>query len=124
MKRQRLFIIFILVVSLVIAGVAGKAAAAQNYDRQGLVDLMKKYIGALVKHTPGDLPFADKVKFTENSDKGIEFLEVGKGLWETATEGHKGFEIYAADPVAQAAAALVVMKENNKDIIIRGALQA
>lgn len=117
MKRQRLFIIFILVVSLVIAGVAGKAAAAQNYDRQGLVDLMKKYISALVKHTPGDLPFADKVKFTENSDKGIEFLEVGKGLWETATEGPKGFEIYAADPVAQAAATLVVMKENNKDII-------
>jgi hypothetical protein len=117
MKAQRLFIILWLVVSLAIMGVAGSASAAQNYDRQGLVDLMQKYIGALVKHSPGDLPFADKVKFTENSDKGIEFLAVGKGLWETATESPKGFEIYAADPVAQAAATLVVMKENNKDII-------
>ncbi len=120
MKTQRLFITLMLIVSLAIMGIACSQKSlriAKDYDRQGLVDLMQRYIGALAKHTPGDLPFADKVKFTENTDKGIEFLAVGKGLWETATEGPKGFEIYAADPVAQAAATLVVMKENNKDII-------
>ncbi|MBN1908064.1 MAG: hypothetical protein JW927_23505 [Deltaproteobacteria bacterium] len=118
MKMQRLCITLLLIVSLAIMGMACSGKKAQEYDRQGLVDLMQKYIGSLVKHTPGDLPFADQVKYTENSDKGIEFLAVGKGLWETATEGPKGFEIYAADPVAQAAATLVVMKENNKDIIL------
>lgn len=117
MKTQRLFVTLMLVVSLTIMGIAGLASAGQECDRQCLVDLMQKYVGALAKHAPNDLPFADKVKYTENTDKGIEFLALGKGLWETATEGPKGFEIYAADPVAQAAATLVVMKENNKDII-------
>jgi hypothetical protein len=48
----------------------------------------------------------------------VEFLEVGKGLWENATGGPTEFQIYAADPEAQAATALVVMQEKEKDIML------
>jgi hypothetical protein len=99
-------------------GTIGSATAAPKCDRQCLVDLIQKYIRALANNNPKDLPFAEKVKFTENSDNGVDFLEVGKGLWENATGGPTEFQIYAADPEAQAAACLVVMKEKNKDILL------
>jgi hypothetical protein len=118
MKLHRLVILLALAVSLALFGTTGSATAASKCDRQCLADLMQKYVGALAKHDPKALPFADKVKFTENSDKGVDILEVGKGLWETASGGPTEFQIYAADPEAQAAACLVVMKEQEKDILL------
>jgi hypothetical protein len=118
MKAKQLLIVFAVAVSLAMAGTMSPAMAAQKCDRQCLVDLMQKYLGAMVKHDPKSLPFADKVKFTENTDKAIEFLEVGKGLWETASGGPADFQIYAADPEAQAVACLVVMKEKEKDMML------
>ncbi len=72
----------------------------------------------MVKHDPSGLPFASNVKFTENTDKTIEVLPIGKGLWETASAGPTNYQIYAADPVEHSAACLVVMKENGKDIYL------
>jgi hypothetical protein len=118
MKLQRLIIGFVLAVSLVMLGTSGCITTAPKCDRQCLVDLMQKYIGALANHNPQGLPFAEKVKFTENSAEGVDLLEVGKGLWENATGGPTEFQIYAADPEAQAAACLVVMKEKDKDILL------
>ena len=118
MKLHRLTLSVTLVVLLVMIGMIGCTASDSRYDRQGLVDLMQTYVGALANHNPEGLPFAEKVKFTENSEKTVEFLEVGKGLWENATGGPTEFQIYAADPEAQAAACLVVMKENDKDIML------
>jgi hypothetical protein len=118
MKLHRLIIAIFLVVSFIIPGITGCTKSSPELDRQGLVDLMQKYVGDLANHSPGDLPFAENVKFTENSDKGVDVLEVGKGLWENATEGPTEFSIYAADPVIQAAVCLVVMKEKDKDIML------
>jgi hypothetical protein len=123
MKLLGSIIVFVLVVSLAILGTgcatfAPKALSAPKYDRQDLVDLMQKDVGALANHNPNDLPFAETVKFTENSEEGIDVLEVGKGLWENATGGPTEFQIYAADPETQAAACLVVMKEKEKDIML------
>jgi hypothetical protein len=118
MKLKRSIIVFVLVVSLAMLGMIGCTKTAPKCDRQGLVDLMQKYVGALANHNPNDLPFAETVKFTENSEEGIDVLEVGKGLWENATGGPTEFQIYAADPEAQAAACLVVMKEKDKDILL------
>jgi hypothetical protein len=108
MKFQRLTIAFALAVSLCMFGMTGCATDAANCDRQCLIDLMQRYVGALANHDPKSLPFAEKVKF----------LEVGKGLWENATAGPTDFQICAADPEAQAAACLVVMKEKEKDILL------
>ena len=118
MKLQRSIIAFALTVSLALLGTIACNMFAPKYERQGLVDLMQKYVGALANHDPKDLPFAENVKFTENSTEGVQFLKVGQGLWETATGGPTEFQIYAADPEAQAAACLVVMKEDNKDIML------
>jgi hypothetical protein len=123
MKFQRLITAFALAVSLAVFAAMGSATAAPKCDRQCLIDLMQKYIGALSKHAPKDLPFAEKVKFTENSEKTVEFLEIGKGLWENATGGPTEFQIFVADPEAQAAACLVVMKEKDKDIILGARLK-
>ena len=118
MKLHRLLIAFVLVVSFVMLGITGCTKSSHKLDRQGLADLMQKYVVALANHNPGELPFAENVKFTENSDKGIDLLDVGKGLWENATGGPTEFQIYAADPELQAAVCLVVMKEKDKDIML------
>lgn len=117
MKSAQWAIVIASAILLAIAGTMNPAAAAQKCDRQCLVDMMQKYLGALVKHDPKGLPFAPKVKFTENSEKTVEVLEVGKGLWETASGGPTEFQIYAADPEGQAAACLTIMQESGKDII-------
>jgi hypothetical protein len=87
-------------------------------NRQCLEKMMRDYVAAMVKHDPSGLPFAKNVKFTENTDKTIEVLPIGKGLWQTASAGPSDYQIYAADPVEHAAACLVVMKENGKDIYL------
>ncbi len=118
MKLKQLQISFAVAISLALLGTMNPALAAQKCDRQCLVDLMQKYIGALAKNDPKSLPFAEKVKFTENNDKTIEVLAMGKGLWETASGGPAEFQIYAADPDLQTATCLVVMKEKDKSIML------
>jgi len=118
MKLQRLTIAFSLAISLAMLGTMGFTTSAPTCDRQCLADLMQQYIGALANNDPTALPFAEEVKFTENSAATVELLEVGEGLWENATGGPTDFQIYAADPEAQAAACLVVMRESDKDILL------
>ena len=94
---------------------AGNLQAAQTCDRECLVTTMKNYLAALVKHDPKSVPLDSDVKFTENT----VILPVGEGLWVTASGGPSDFQIYAADPVTQQVAALVVMKENsNADVLL------
>ncbi len=90
--------------------------AAQTCDRQCLVTLMKNYLAALVAHNPSAVPFDQYVKFTQNTAN----IPVGYGLWETASGGPSEFQIYAADPVNQQVACLVMMKENNNKNILLG----
>jgi hypothetical protein len=88
--------------------------AAPTCDRECLVTLMKNYLAALVKHDPTLVPLDKEVKFTENTAN----IPVGDGLWVTASGGPSEFQIYAADPVAQQVACLVMMKENrNRDVL-------
>ena len=90
--------------------------AAQTCDRQCLVDMMKKYLAALIAHNPSAVPFDQYVKFTQNTAN----IPVGYGLWETASGGPSEFQIYAADPVNQQVAGLFMMKENNNKNILLG----
>jgi hypothetical protein len=93
--------------------------AAVSLDRPALIDLMKQYLAALVVHNPKAVPFAEKVKFVEST----AVIPVGEGLWITASEGPGPFQIYAADPVAQQVACLVMMKETKKDIMLGARLK-
>jgi hypothetical protein len=112
MKMKHLGIALVLL-SLLVA--PSFLQAAQNCDRQCLVDLMKDYLAALVAHNPKAVPFDKDVKFTENTAN----IPVGDGLWVTASGGPSEFQVYAADPVAQQVACLVMMKENsNQDVLL------
>jgi hypothetical protein len=123
MKLKPLIVVLGMAVSLVMTGAFSPATAAPQCDRQCLVDLMQQYLAAMVKHDPKAVPFSKTVKFTENTDKSIEVLPVGKGLWETASGGPSDFQVFAADPEAQAVACLVIMKEKDKDIFLGARLK-
>jgi hypothetical protein len=120
MKMQRLIIAAGLIASIALLGASGPVFA-QSYecDRQCLVHVMQQYLAALVKHDPKAVPFAREVKFVESTAN----IPVGKGLWVTASDGPSEFQIYAADPVAQQVACLVMMKENNRDILLGARLK-
>jgi len=109
---------------LVLLSIAAPAclSAAPTCDRQCLVTIMQNYLAALVKHDPAAVPFDKYVKFTENAAN----IPVGYGLWVTASGGPSEFQIYAADPVAQQVAALVMMQETgdtNELVAVRLRLQ-
>lgn len=116
MKIKRLIMI-VATAALAIAGTCNILESAQTCDRECLVTLMKNYLAALVKHDPGLVPFDKEVKFTENTAN----IPVGDGLWVTASGGPSEFQIYAADPVAQQVACLVMMKENKNQDVLFGA---
>jgi hypothetical protein len=82
MKMKRLIVSFFMV-SILIIGASNPLQAAPTCDRQCLVALMQDYLAALVKHDPKAVPFADEVKFTENTAN----IPVGEGLWVTASGG-------------------------------------
>ncbi len=130
MKFRQMIATIGVLASLILLGACGPQAKQEpaqttqatqdmKYDRQGLVDLAGKYLAAMVKHEPSAVPFAEKVKFTENTAE----IPVGKGLWTTASGGPSEFQIYAADPVAQQVAFLVMMKETDKDILLGARLK-
>jgi len=114
--------VFMLIAVLGLIALSVSSAQAQC-DRQCLEKMMKDYVAAMVKHDPSTLPFASNVRFTENSEKTIDVLPIGKGLWQTASAGPDSFQIYAADPVEHSAACLAMMKENGKDIYFGGRIK-
>jgi hypothetical protein len=107
------------IASIAVLGAFGplQAAPAVKCDRECLVKTMKDYLAALVKHDPSAMEISVHAKFVENTAN----IPVGDGLWRTASGGPGEFQIYAADPVAQQVACLVMMKENNNQDIILGA---
>jgi len=97
----------------VIIGWAGLTACSHKIDHQDLVDLMDRYLEALARNDPSGIPLAGDVKFVENT----QVMQIGEGLWETATGGTTEFRIFVADPVGGQVAFLGVMEENAKPTI-------
>jgi hypothetical protein len=132
MKMRKAVAIVAVIASLAILGTSCKAPetkapeaqapetqAVVQCDRQCLLDLMQRYLAALVAHDPKAVPFAEKVRFMESTAE----IPVGEGLWITASGGPGPFQIYAADPVAEQVTCLVTMKEVNKDILLGARLK-
>ncbi len=111
MKPKYLMILFAVLASILVLG-----GCASKDPRQELLDLMEQYLTALVNNDPSTIPFADEVKFVENTEN----IPVGEGLWKTASGGPIEFQIYAADPVAKQVAALVMMQENDNENCLAG----
>lgn len=111
MKPKYPMIMLAVLASILILG-----GCSSRVSRQELLNLMGQYLTALVDHDLAAVPFADDVKFVENTEN----IAVGEGLWKTASGGPTEFQIYAADPVAQQVAALVMMKENEDGNCLAG----
>jgi len=92
---------------------AGLTACTRPVNRQDLVDLMDRYLEALARNDPSGIPFAGDVKYVENTEE----MQIGEGLWETATGGTTEFRIFVADPVAGQVAFLGVLEENARPTI-------
>jgi hypothetical protein len=81
--------------------------AASPCNRECLNGFVDKYLSALIAHDPAKLPLAKDVKFTENG----QVLEIGDGLWRTASSIGT-YKLYVADPEAGQVALIGTLDEN------------
>lgn len=81
-------------------------------DRECLIDITDSYLAALVAHAPDTAPLADEVRFTENT----LLLNVGEGLWQTATAVPDAFAIYVPDPVSRMMGFIGMMEKEGETI--------
>lgn len=81
-------------------------------DRDCLIDLADRYLAALVRHDPDAAPLADKPRFTENT----VLMDVGEGLWRTASAVPDDFAIYVPDPVSRMIGFIGMMEEQGEPI--------
>ena len=104
-----------LLVTSVSAAPLGGSGVAPPCNRACMIDIVDRYLAALVRHSPAGLPLNRDVKFTENTAR----LKVGsEGLWVGASELPTGFRIYAIDVDAGEAGFYGVMKERDRPLII------
>jgi hypothetical protein len=89
---------------------AGRPAA--SCDRACLESVVNDYLAALVARDPSKVPFADNVKFTENTAR----LKPGEGFWQTAN-GRGTFRLYFAEPEAGEAGFIGTMREWDNPVI-------
>jgi len=83
-------------------------------DRDCLIGLADDYVAALVAHDPASVPLADRVRYSENT----VLLEVGEGLWQTATAGPEDFRIYVPDPVSRMIGYFNVMQSGGEPVML------
>lgn len=88
-------------------------AAETACGRDCLIAHVERYIGALAAHDPEALPLAADIRYTENGQQ----LDIGKGLWATASKGST-YEIYVADPQTGEVGLFGVIEENGAPALL------
>jgi hypothetical protein len=79
--------------TMMLAALAIPAPAAAQCDRACLVEIAGEYMTALAAQDGSSLPWAERVRFTENDVA----LMVGDGLWATVSRVHEP-QLVLADP--------------------------
>ena len=69
-------------------------AVGPNCDHDCLTGILDQYLAGLVAHDPARVPFADRVKCTENNVQ----LRIGDGLWGTVSGIRHSADLKFADP--------------------------
>ncbi|MGB6451473.1 MAG: hypothetical protein WBE92_12040 [Steroidobacteraceae bacterium] len=80
--------------AVAVGGAARAAGTAPSCDRACLTGILDQYLAGLVAHDPSRVPFATKVKFTENNVQ----LRIGDGLWGTVSGIRHDSDLSFADP--------------------------
>jgi hypothetical protein len=94
------------------AAQANLFGAPGNCDKACLTGIADAYFAALVAHDPSKAPMAPRAKATENTMA----VNIGDGLWKTASEAPSNFKIYVPDPVSGQLGAIVLMKDAGKPV--------
>lgn len=81
-------------------------------DRECLIDIADRYLTAMVAHEPEAAPLASDIRFTENTEP----MNVGEGLWATASTVPESFDIRVPDPVSQQIGLIAIMEEGGEPI--------
>ena len=109
-----LFFAAVLAITLAAAEPPWNPATVKPCDRACLTAIMDRYTAALFQHDRSALPFADDVRFTENT----ALLNIGEGiLWRAKTEP-TAFKFYVADPVAGQVAIGTVVKVQGRPALV------
>jgi hypothetical protein len=87
------------------AGMAGGAAC----DRSCLLQMMQKYLDALIMHDPSKVPISASVKMTDN---GVA-AKPGDGLWKSASMLVQDERLDYADPVMKNVGSQCVINEGS-----------
>ena len=82
-------------------------------EREALIDLVDRYLDALVAHDPRRLAVTQAVRFTENG----QHLELGRGLWRTVRGLKPGGHTFA-DPTARQVEHWGVISEMGRPAIL------
>jgi hypothetical protein len=82
-------------------------------DRTCLEGFVNQYLDALVAHNAFGLPFAQKVKFSENN----QLLELGDGLWNVTTDIGT-YKLFASDPQSGQVGFLGTVMENGRPVAL------
>jgi hypothetical protein len=82
---------FLAAAALLAAG--SSVHAAESCDRTCLIGVADQYMDAMAAQKPAGLPWADKVRYSENSVP----MAIGDGLWG-AISGHSKTALKVADP--------------------------
>ncbi len=115
MNRIRTGLVATLALLLFAANAGAQAnlgGAPGSCDKACLRSLADGYFAALVAHDPAKAAMAPGAKFTENAQS----VNIGDGLWKTASEVPANFKVYVPDPVSEQLGAIVIMKESGKAI--------
>lgn len=97
-----------------IAAIAATPALTQACDRQCLLELTDTYLAGLAANDAARLPIADDFRFVENQRQ----LNIGQGLWESATGGPTEFSVRVPDERNQAAGWIGVMERGGKPALV------
>jgi hypothetical protein len=81
--------------------------------REGLENIVDRYLEAVIAHDPTRVALAKTIKFTENGQR----LEIGDGLWNTAS-ARGSYKLYIADPQAGQVGFIGTIRENNVPAIL------
>ncbi|OGT70375.1 MAG: hypothetical protein A3I78_01630 [Gammaproteobacteria bacterium RIFCSPLOWO2_02_FULL_56_15] len=106
--------IFIVIAALLMA----QSASAQNCDRECLRGMLTRYLDAMQKHDPNQLPLAANVRFTEDTRE----LKLGEGLWQHI-ESLSGFRQDILDVRKGVAGVHVKVIESGKPVLVAIRLQ-
>ena len=95
-------------------GLISNCTSEKPSQRTLLMELMDKYLNAVVSADSSGLPLSPSVKFTEDT----QVKKVGEGLWMGASEAPTTFKVYVIDTVSNQVGFYGVMKEFDKPIIL------